>query len=59
MKEYLMKKLLIFDGNSILNREFYGIRVLSNSKSQYTNGVYGFLNNFFNFRKKRNRITFL
>ncbi len=44
-----MKKLLIFDGNSILNRAFYGIRVLSNSKGQYTNGVYGFLNIFFKF----------
>ncbi len=44
-----MKKLLIVDGNSILNRAFYGIRVLSNSKGQYTNGVYGFLNIFFKF----------
>ena len=41
-----MKKLLILDGNSIINRAFYGVRLLSNGNGQYTNGVYGFLNIF-------------
>ncbi|MBQ2968676.1 MAG: DNA polymerase I [Clostridia bacterium] len=41
-----MEKLLILDGNSIINRAFYGVRLLSNGKGQYTNGVYGFLNIF-------------
>ena len=37
-------KLLALDGNSIINRAFYGIRLLSNKKGQYTNAVYGFTN---------------
>lgn len=41
-----MEKLLILDGNSIINRAFYGVRLLSNGNGQYTNGVYGFLNIF-------------
>ena len=36
-------KLMVLDGNSIVNRAFYGVRLLSNSKGQYTNAVYGFL----------------
>ena len=36
-------KLMVIDGNSILNRAFYGIRLLSNASGLYTNGVYGFL----------------
>ena len=38
-----MKKLLIVDGNSILNRAFYGIRPLSNKEGIPTNAVYGML----------------
>lgn len=37
-------KLLAVDGNSIINRAFYGIRLLSNKKGEYTNAVYGFIN---------------
>ncbi len=37
-------KLLAIDGNSILNRAFYGIKVLTTKDGQYTNGIYGFLN---------------
>lgn len=37
-------KLLTIDGNSILNRAFYGIRLLSNSKGVFTNAITGFLN---------------
>lgn len=34
---------LVLDGNSILNRSYYGIRVLSNKHGQTTNAIYGFL----------------
>ena len=37
-------KLLCIDGNSIINRAFYGIRVLSTKSGIFTNGIYGFLN---------------
>ena len=37
-------KLLAIDGNSILNRAFYGIRLLSNKDGVYTNAVFGFMN---------------
>jgi DNA polymerase I len=36
-------KLLVLDGNSILNRAFYGIRLLSTKEGLFTNGIYGFL----------------
>ncbi|MBQ2251500.1 MAG: DNA polymerase I [Clostridia bacterium] len=42
-----MPKLLAVDGNSILNRQFYGIRPLTNSAGVYTQAVYGFLNVLF------------
>lgn len=34
---------MIIDGNSILNRAFYGVRLLTNHEGLYTNAVYGFL----------------
>lgn len=37
-------KLLLIDGNSIMNRAFYGIRLLSNKKGVHTNALTGFLN---------------
>lgn len=37
-------KLLIIDGNSILNRAYYGIRLLSTRDGLYTNGIFGFVN---------------
>jgi len=40
-------KLLIIDGNSIINRAFYGIRILSTAGGEYTNAVYGFLSTYF------------
>ena len=39
-----MKKLLAIDGNSIINRAFYGIRPLTNKDGLYTHAVYGMLN---------------
>jgi len=37
-------KLLALDGNSILNRAFYGIKVLTTKDGEFTNGIVGFLN---------------
>ncbi len=39
-----MNKLLIIDGNSIMNRAFYGLPLLTDAQGRYTNAVYGFLN---------------
>ena len=36
-------KLMVIDGNSILNRAFYGIRPLTTREGLYTHAVYGFL----------------
>ena len=36
-------KLLVLDGNSILNRAFYGIKLLSTKEGLFTNGIYGFM----------------
>ena len=36
-------KLLVLDGNSILNRAFYGIHLLTTKEGLFTNGIYGFL----------------
>ena len=38
------KKVLVVDGNSILNRAFYGIRALSTRDGQPTNALYGLIN---------------
>ncbi|NLY43525.1 MAG: DNA polymerase I [Clostridiaceae bacterium] len=46
------KKLMIVDGNSILNRAFYGIQFLSNSEGLYTNAIYGFLNILFKYMEE-------
>lgn len=37
-------KLLAIDGNSIMNRAFYGIKALSNKKGTFTNALTGFMN---------------
>ena len=42
----MKKKLLLIDGNSIMNRAFYGImgsKMLMTNDGKYTNAVYGFL----------------
>lgn len=36
-------KILAIDGNSIINRAFYGIKLLTTKTGLYTNGVYGFM----------------
>ncbi|MCI2048062.1 MAG: DNA polymerase I [Faecalibacterium sp.] len=37
-------KLLVIDGNSIANRAFYGIKLLTTKDGRYTNAIYGFMN---------------
>ena len=42
----ILEKLVVIDGNSILNRAFYGImgsKMLMTADGTYTNAVYGFL----------------
>ena len=36
-------KLMVIDGNSIVNRAYYGIRPLSTRDGLYTHAIYGFL----------------
>lgn len=47
LKRGVIMKLLAIDGNSILNRAFYGIKLLSNKKGVFTNAVFGFMNIYF------------
>ena len=35
-------KLLILDGNSVINRAYYGVKLLTTREGLYTNAVYGF-----------------
>ena len=37
-------KLLVVDGNSLINRAFYGIKLLTTKDGHFTNGIYGFIN---------------
>ncbi|MBE7021672.1 MAG: DNA polymerase I [Ruminococcaceae bacterium] len=46
------KKLLIIDANSIINRAFYGIRLLTTKDGTFTNAVYGFLNIFYKYKEE-------
>ena len=39
-----MKKILVIDGNSIINRAFYGIRPLTTKSGKHTNAIYGMVN---------------
>ena len=48
-KDTIDVKLLVLDGNSIVNRAFYGIRLLTNKEGIYTNAIYGFLNILFKY----------
>lgn len=43
----MAEKIMIIDGNSIVNRAFYGVPLLTDGQGRYTNGVYGFLNILF------------
>ncbi len=37
-------RFLAIDGNSIMNRAFYGIKLLTNKKGEFTNAIVGFMN---------------
>ncbi len=37
-------KLLILDGNSVINRAFFGVKPLTNREGLYTHAIFGFLN---------------
>ena len=39
-----MNRLLVLDGNSIINRAFYGVKALTTKDGRYTNAIVGFLN---------------
>ena len=39
-----MRTIMLVDGNSILNRAFYGIPLLTNKEGFHTNAIYGFFN---------------
>lgn len=43
----MAEKIMLLDGNSLMNRAFYAMPLLTNKEGEYTNGVYGFLNIFF------------
>lgn len=47
-------KLLVLDGNSIVNRAFYGIKLLSTKDGRFTNGIFGFLNILFSLNEHYN-----
>ena len=38
------EKLVLIDGNSLINRAFYALPLLTNSEGEYSNAVYGFCN---------------
>ncbi len=40
-------KTLLIDGNSLINRAFYALPILSTDEGVYTNAVYGFLKMFY------------
>ena len=45
-------KLLLIDGNNILFRAFYAIRMLTNKKGQHTNALTGFMNTYLRLMKE-------
>lgn len=49
-----MKKILILDSNSLLNRAFYALPVLTSSKGIHTNGILGYLMMFFKMQEEIN-----
>ncbi|MFT8312744.1 MAG: DNA polymerase I [Clostridium sp.] len=47
-----MERLLILDGNSLMNRAFYAIPALNNAEGLNTNAIYGFINMLFKMREE-------
>ncbi len=48
----MSERILLVDGHSIANRAFFGVRLLTNSKGQYTNALFGFFNILFSVMDK-------
>ncbi|SKA75247.1 DNA polymerase I [Clostridium sp. USBA 49] len=46
------EKLLILDGNSLMNRAFYALPMLTNSEGLHTNALYGFMNMLFKMKEE-------
>ena len=40
-------KIMLVDGNSLINRGFYAMPLLTNKDGEYTNGVFGFFKHIF------------
>ena len=40
----IMKRILVIDGNSIINRAFYGVRPLTTKSGKHTNAIFGMIN---------------
>lgn len=47
-----MEKILILDSNSLLNRAFYALPLLSSSRGVHTNAILGYLTMFFKIREE-------
>ena len=47
-------KLLILDGNSVINRAYFGVKPLTNREGLYTHAIYGFLNILEKLQKEEN-----
>ena len=47
-----MEKILILDSNSLMNRAFYALPLLSNSDGVHTNAIYGFTNMLFKMQEE-------
>lgn len=47
-------KLLVLDGNSIFNRAFYGIKLLTTKDGTFTNAIYGFLTMLYKIKEDTN-----
>ncbi len=45
-------RFLVIDGNSIVNRAFYGIKVLTTKDGRFTNAIQGFMNIFLSLKKE-------
>lgn len=50
----MKKKLMLIDGNSIINRAYYGLPPLQNKYGLHTGGIYGFLTIFFKLYEEEN-----
>lgn len=50
----MSEKLVLIDGNSIVNRAFFGLPDLTNSEGLHTNAIYGFLNIMFRIMSEEN-----